>query len=106
MEAIYAYLAGAIDIDGFISIACRNPKSQGRPAGSRYFARIGLSDASPIVPELLNSLFRGTLVWSHPKKAWYTAFYMWAVEGQKAREPLVRLLPHLRIKRLARRTRT
>jgi hypothetical protein len=99
MDATYAYLAGAIDIDGFISIACRISKSQGRPGGSRYFARIGLSDASPIVPELLHSLFPGTLARSHPKQATYTAFHIWAAEGEKAREPLVRLLPHLRLKR-------
>src|SRR5262249_25485052 len=99
MEATYAYLAGALDIDGFISIRRRILKSRGGPAGSHYCARIGLSDASPIVPELLHSIFPGTLARSHPKKPSYTAFYMWEVEGQKAREPLVRLLPHLRLKR-------
>ena len=59
METLFAYLAGAIDIDGRIFIA----RAQGyrrRLDGRQvpyYIATIALSDLSPIVPELLAGTF-------------------------------------------------
>ena len=93
MEMTYAYLAGAIDIDGFISID-RRTGSHGR-----YSARIGISDTSPVVPKLLHSLFRGRLSEIVPKKSSYARVYLWEAQHQQAREPLFRLLPYLRLKR-------
>jgi|SRR5712671_4100883 hypothetical protein len=94
METTYAYLAGALDIDGFISIDRR----AGR-LGMGYRARIGISDTSPVVPKLLHSLFRGRLSEIAPKKSSYAHSYLWEAEHQQAREPLSRLLPYLRLKR-------
>src|SRR5258708_38608928 len=96
MDTTYAYLAGVIDVDGFISIARRKVA---RPGEFRYFGRIGFSDQSPVLPTLLHELFQGRVSQSHPQKASYTAFYIWEAEHRQAREPLVRLLPHLRLKR-------
>ena len=94
MELTYAYLAGVIDIDGFISIIRRpGQRSMG------YYARMGLSDASPVVPNLLQSLFAGRLCEIRPKKSSYALYYLWEAEHHHAREPLLRLLPHLRLKR-------
>jgi hypothetical protein len=59
METTYAYLAGVIDIDGFISVA-RRPSRRGEGQAG-YYARIGLSDTSPVVPKLLHALFPGRL---------------------------------------------
>ena len=94
METTYAYLAGAIDIDGFISIDRRAGRQ-----GMRYHARIGISDTSPVVPKLLHSLFRGRLSEIVPKKSSYARVYLWEAQHQQAREPLFRLLPYLRLKR-------
>jgi hypothetical protein len=93
METTYAYLAGAIDIDGFISID--------RRAGGQgvYRPRIGISDTSPVVPKLLHGLFAGRLFEIAPKKSSYAHFYLWEAQHQQAREPLFRLLPYLRLKR-------
>src|SRR5258708_5857758 len=96
MDTTYAYLAGVIDVDGFISIARRKVARLGE---FRYFGRIGFSDQSPVLPTLLQELFQGSLSQSRPRKASYTAFYVWEAEHRQAREPLVRLLPHLRLKR-------
>ena len=70
METTYAYLAGALDIDGFISIDRR----AGR-LGMGYRARIGISDTSPVVPKLLHSVFRGRLSEIAPKKSSYAHYY-------------------------------
>ena len=96
MDTIHAYLAGVIDVDGFVSIARRRVARLGE---FRYFGRIGFSDQSPVLPTLLQALFRGRVSQSRPQKASYTAFYIWEAEHRQAREPLVRLLPHLRLKR-------
>jgi hypothetical protein len=96
MELTYAYLAGVIDIDGFISIALRPGQRDGHVG---YYVRIGLSDASPVVPNLLHTLFSGRLCEIKPKKLSYAHCYLWEAESRQAREPLLRLLPHLRLKR-------
>ena len=54
---------------------------------------------SPVVPNLLQAVFPGRLSKSRPKKLSYATFYMWEADHQQAREPLLRLLPHLRLKR-------
>jgi hypothetical protein len=94
METTYAYLAGAIDLDGFISIDRRAGRQ-----GMGYRPRIGISDTSPVVPKLLHSLFQGRLFEIAPKKSSYAHFYLWEAQHQHAREPLLRLLPYLRLKR-------
>jgi hypothetical protein len=91
MEKIYAYLAGVLDTDGFIHIACRR-------GTEHYFARIGFSDESPVLPELFQEIFKGRLSRSRPKRSSYSAFYLWEVDHRQAREPLSRLLPHLKVK--------
>ena len=94
METTYAYLAGALDVDGFIAIDRRPGRRQ-----VGYHARIGLSDTSPVLPNLLHALFPGRLSEIQPKKSSYAHFYMWEARGHQAREPLLRLMPHLRLKR-------
>jgi len=91
METTYAYLAGIIDIHGFISINRR--KSDGG-----YATRIGLSDISPIIPNLAFAIFAGRVYQSPPRQPTYHAFYMWEATHQQAREPLARLKPYLRLK--------
>jgi hypothetical protein len=57
METLYAYLAGAIDIDGRILIE-RLDGSRRRNDGrqvSYYKATIKLSDSSPMLPDLLQA---------------------------------------------------
>jgi hypothetical protein len=96
MEITYAYLAGVIDIYGVISIQRRMNTRLGQPY---YFATVSLSDTSPVVPELLHALFPSSLQQSRPRNESYSPFWVWRVDHQQARQPLLRLLPHLRLKR-------
>jgi hypothetical protein len=95
MEMTYAYLAGVIDIGGVITIARRKDLRLGQLG---YYARIALTDPSPVAPKLLHSLFPGRLSQSRPTKASYSPFWLWEADHSQAREPLLRLLPHLRLK--------
>ena len=68
METLYAYLAGAIDIDGRISIS--RAGGYRRDGKMTYYSTVvTLSDSDPVAV------------------------------GERAREPLIRLLPYFRIKR-------
>jgi hypothetical protein len=101
METLYAYLAGAIDIDGRIFIA----RAQGyrrRMDGRQipyYIATISLSDSSSVVPDLLQTTFPARRLQYEAKNRKQMAWHMWEAVNQSAHEPVVRLLPYLRVKR-------
>ena len=101
METLFAYLAGAIDIDGRIFIA----RAQGyrrRLDGRQvpyYIATIALSDSSPIVPDLLQATFPARRLQYDAKNRKQVAWHMWEAVNQSAHEPVARLLPYLRVKR-------
>ena len=100
METTYAYLAGTIDADGFISVG-KKVASKPRKDGVRatyYVVKIGLSETSPIVPALLQETFPAWHGSHQPKNPKHKRWYVWQSTNRKAREPLVRLLPYLRIK--------
>jgi hypothetical protein len=97
METLYAYLAGAIDLDGRISI--RRARRGGRQEIDYYYsAVIALSDSDSTVPDLLQATFPARRVQYEAKNRKQRAWHMWEAVGQSAQEPLVRLLPYLRIR--------
>ena len=57
METLYAYLAGAIDIDGRISISRARDYRRGDREMAYYSAVISLSDSDPVLPDLLQATF-------------------------------------------------
>jgi hypothetical protein len=101
METLYAYLAGAIDIDGRIFIG----RAQGyrrRVDGRQipyYIATISLSDSSPVVPDILQGAFPARRLQYEAKNRRQSAWHMWEAVNQSANEPIVRLLPYLRVRR-------
>jgi hypothetical protein len=101
METLFAYLAGAIDIDGRIIIE-RTHWYRRRMDGRRipYFkATIRLSDSSPDVPDLLQATFPARRLQYDAKNRKQIAWHTWEAVNQSAHEPVLRLLPYLRIKR-------
>jgi hypothetical protein len=101
METLYAYLAGAIDIDGRIIIE-RAHGYRRRMDGRQipYFkATIKLSDSSPVVPDLLQATFPARRLQYDTRNRKQIAWYTWEAVNQSAHEPVTRLLPYLRIKR-------
>jgi hypothetical protein len=101
METLYAYLAGAIDIDGRIFIA-RVQGYRRRLDGRQipyYIATISISDTSPVVPDIFQATFPARRSRYAAKNRKQTAWHMWEAVNQSAHEPAVRLLPYLRLKR-------
>jgi hypothetical protein len=101
METLYAYLAAAIDIDGYIFIVrrFRYPRRQDGLETAYYIPTIGISGKSPTIPELFQATFPARHKEFRPKSPQHSGWHWWEAEFQKAREPLLCLLPHLRIKR-------
>src|SRR5262245_44060750 len=100
METLYAYLAGAIDIDGRISISRdRGYRRAGREMVYYYSAVIMLSDSDPVLPDLLQDTFPASRLQYEAKNRSHREWHMWEAVGQKAQEPLIHLLPYLRIRR-------
>lgn len=100
-QLIYAYLAGAIDADGFITIA-RSTRRQGERYAHRptyYNAKIGFSETSPIVPTLLKETFGGSCFEHQPKNPGHKRWYSWQIQSVKAAASLRLLLPYLRLKK-------
>ena len=101
METLYAYLAGAIDIDGRIFIG-RVQGYRRRKDGRQvpyYIATISLSDSSPVVLDILQATFPARRLQYEAKNRRQTAWHMWEAVNQSAHEPVVRLLPYLRVRR-------
>src|SRR6478609_10764724 len=100
METLYAYLAGAIDIDGRIFIA-RVHGYRRRLDGRQmpyYIATISISDTSPVVPDIFQATFPARRSQYAAKNRKQAEWHMWEAVNQSAHEPVVRLLPYLRLK--------
>jgi hypothetical protein len=101
MEPTYAYLAGAIDADGFITIS-RSTPSATRKDGRRstyYTAKVGLSEIHPAIPNLLHETFGGWLGGHTPKNPQHRPWHTWQATNQIAAQAVRALLPYLRLKR-------
>ena len=100
METLYAYLAGAIDIDGHIFIRrALEYRRRDRQQMPYYTASIALSNSDPVVPDLLQATFPARRLQYEARNRKQKAWHMWEAVGRSAHEPLQRLLPHLRVKR-------
>jgi len=100
METTYAYLAGAIDSDGYITIYRSTPKP-GRADGSintYYGVKLGLSQVDTRIADLLHQTFGGYRGHHTPKNPAHLPWHIWSVTNQSVIPILQALLPHLRMK--------
>ena len=93
METTYAYLAGIIDVDGYILIrrVVIGPER-------RYIPVIGISENSPTIPDLFQSVFPATRQQFQPKLPKQRPVYWWEAHFTHVATPLRCLMPYLRIK--------
>ncbi len=101
MKTTYAYLAGIIDSDGYVSIA-RKLSGYVKKDGTRslYFeVRIGLGQTNELIPNLFQSVFPGYRGSHQPKNPKHKRWYLWQAFNEKARQPLKKLMPFLRLKK-------
>ena len=96
-----AYLAGAIDADGYISIG-RSTRKIGEKYAHRptyYIAKIGFVSTDNIVPTLFHETFGGSFSEHQPKNPNHKRVYLWQCTNVKAGAVIKALLPHLRLKK-------
>ena len=99
--ALFAYLAGAIDSDGCISVKRSTYAMRVRgDAGAPVFSeRVMLKHVTPEVPTLLQDTFGGSLRVDAPSTPNGRNLYAWQVTDLRAVECLKAILPYLRVKR-------
>lgn len=100
-DVLYAYLAGSIDCDGFISIQ-RTRKTKGEKYAHQpiyYTAKIGFTSTDPGVPSLFKETFGGSLYEHQPKNETHKRWYVWQATNDKAGSAIKSLLPFLKLKK-------
>lgn len=99
--ALYAYLAGAIDSDGCISVkrSTYAMRVRGDASTPVFSERIMLKHVTPEVPTLLRDTFGGSLRVDAPSTANGRKLYAWQATDLRALECIKAILPHLRVKR-------
>jgi hypothetical protein len=101
-KMIYAYLAGAVDADGFITIQ-RSRRTKGanhKHAPTYYIAKIGFTETDPTIPTLLKEHFGGSSFDHQPtRNPTHKRVYMWQATNLQAEIAISALFPYLRLKR-------
>lgn len=100
MSTLHAYLAGAIDADGFVTVyRKRGPMRKDGHRPIYYVAKVGLSETSPVIPMLLHDTFGGWLGSHQPKNPRHKKWHVWQATNDVAADALRALAPYLLLKR-------
>lgn len=98
---VSAYLAGAIDADGYITVkrSTYHQRVVGDATNPSYSERIGLKQTAPQVVQLLRDTFSGSYYLSKPQTANSKPLHCYLATCKIAIAICQAILPHLRIKR-------
>ena len=99
-ERLYAYFAGAIDADGFISIQKTVRKNKAKTPHVYYNAKIGLTTTNnAIVLDLIKENFGGSVYSYRPRNPNHRPWSVWQTSDKHARDVLLVLKPYLMAKK-------
>jgi hypothetical protein len=99
-ERLYAYFAGAIDADGFISIQKTVRKNKSRVPHVYYNAKIGLTSTNnAAVLDLLKENFGGSVYTYKPDNPNHRPWGVWQTSDKHARDILMVLQPYFMAKK-------
>jgi hypothetical protein len=99
-ERLYAYFAGAIDAEGFISIQKTIRKNKSRTPHAYYNAKIGLTNTNnTAVLNLLKENFGGSIYSYKPSNPNARPWSVWQTSDKHARDILVVLQPYFMAKK-------
>ncbi len=94
-----SYLAGAMDSDGYLGIRKSSQRARLHDCiNVNYFARLGLKQVTPQIPDLLRQTFGGNITFSKSKHVNRRPMYVWNIVHRAAIDACRLLLPYLRIK--------
>jgi len=98
---LLAYLAGAIDSDGHITVQRTRKNVKANRCGPviYYYPKFGLSQTEPIIPALLSETFGGRVYTHQPKNPKHKLWHVWQAGDVRAVSGLRLLLPYLRLKK-------
>jgi len=95
-----AYLAGAMDSDGFITIRRDTRRlRRGEKKAVAFRESIGLKQVVETVPRMLKDRFGGTLYLAKPSARKGKPLWSWTACSKVAARCLTELLPYLKVKR-------
>lgn len=97
----FAYLAGAMDSDGYFSIkrSTYHIRVRGDAVNAVYSEKMGLHQVTPEIPELLKECFGGSMYLAAAQTPNSKPMYRWTATDTKAAQACEALLPYLRVKR-------
>lgn len=100
MDTLYAYLAGVIDSDGYISIkrSTYHARTQGKDWNPAYQEVVGIKQVAPEAIDMLHATFGGYRGMQAPNTKNGHPLHSWQVTNRQAAALLAALRPHLRIK--------
>jgi hypothetical protein len=99
-ERLYAYFAGAIDADGFISIQKTVRKNKSKTPHIYYNAKIGLTTTNnTAVLDMLKENFGGAVYSYKPSNPNHRPWSVWQTSDKQARDVLMILRPYLMAKK-------
>jgi hypothetical protein len=99
-ERLYAYFAGAIDADGFISIQKTVRKNKSKTPHVYYNAKIGLTSTNNVaVLNLLKENFGGSVYSYKPSNPNHRPWSVWQTSDKHARDILLTLQPYFMAKK-------
>jgi hypothetical protein len=99
-ERLYAYFAGAIDADGFISIQKSVRKNRSQVPHVYYNAKIGLTSTNnTAVLSLLKENFGGSIYTYKPTNPNHRPWSVWQTSDKQARDILMVLQPYFMAKK-------
>lgn len=92
-----AYLAGSIDADGFVTVQRTRKNVKANTCGPviYYFPKVGLTQVTRDVPDLLTQTFGGSVYEYTPKNPKHRHTFTWCGSWK----PLERIMPYLIIKK-------
>lgn len=91
---VLAYLAGALDADGYFTIKVTIHQHWSTGAHER----VGLKQVTPQVPKLLHEVFGGSIALQKPSVPRGRPLYVWSTSDRLAATVCAAVLPYLRIK--------
>jgi hypothetical protein len=100
-NTVFAYLAGAMDSDGYFGIkkSTYHRRIRGDAVNPSYSERIGLKQITPEVPELLKATFGGHIYQSKGQTENSKPLWTYQASDLNAAKACVKLLPFLLIKK-------
>lgn len=99
-EVSFAYLAGMIDADGYITIMRTRKSNRGRCEPAIYHSlQVGIAGTDRLPHDFAASIFGGNVATYKPKNPRHRSQFQWSASGPTAAKVIRSIQPYLLIKK-------